>query len=30
VKAEVGSTGIDETDATGRLLSARIHEQLFS
>jgi NitT/TauT family transport system ATP-binding protein len=29
VKAEVRSGGVDERDATGRLLSARIHEQLF-
>ena len=29
VKAEVGSTGVDETDARGRLLSERIHAQLF-
>ena len=30
VKAEVRSSGIDEADAGGRLLSARIHDQLFS
>ena len=29
VKAEVRSSGTDETDAGGRLLSVRIHEQLF-
>ena len=30
VKAEVDSSGVDEADASGRLLSARIHDQLFS
>jgi NitT/TauT family transport system ATP-binding protein len=30
VKAEVRSSGIDEADAGGRPLSARIHDQLFS
>jgi NitT/TauT family transport system ATP-binding protein len=30
VKAEVRSSGVDERDETGRLLSARIHEQLFA
>jgi NitT/TauT family transport system ATP-binding protein len=30
VKGEVRSSGSDETDAGGRLLSARIHDQLFS
>jgi NitT/TauT family transport system ATP-binding protein len=29
VKAEVRSAGVDETDERGRLLSARIHDQLF-
>ena len=29
VKAEVQSGGVDERDASGRLLSARIHDQLF-
>jgi NitT/TauT family transport system ATP-binding protein len=29
VKAEVGSSGRDEPDGSGRLLSARIHEMLF-
>ena len=29
VKAEVASRGVDDADATGRPLSARIHEQLF-
>jgi len=30
VKAEVPCSGVDEPDAHGRLLSARIHEQLFA
>ena len=30
VKAEIPSTGVDETGGNGRLLSSRIHEQLFS
>jgi NitT/TauT family transport system ATP-binding protein len=30
VKAEVQSGGVDERDASGRLLSARIHDQLFA
>ena len=30
VKAEVHCSGVDERDAGGRLLSARIHDQLFS
>ena len=30
VKAEVRSSGVDEKDASGRLLSARIHDELFS
>ena len=30
VKSEVTSSGVDERDASGRLLSARIHEQLFT
>jgi NitT/TauT family transport system ATP-binding protein len=30
VKAEVRSSGVDERDERGRLLSARIHDQLFS
>ena len=30
VKAEISSSGQDETDATGRTLSARIHEVLFA
>jgi NitT/TauT family transport system ATP-binding protein len=30
VKAEVRSSGVDERDASGRLLSARIHDQLFA
>ena len=29
VKAEVTSTGVDVVDSSGRLLSARIHDQLF-
>jgi NitT/TauT family transport system ATP-binding protein len=29
VKAEIRSTGVDERDAGGRLLSTRIHDQLF-
>jgi len=29
VKAEVESSGVDVTDASGRLLSARIHDRLF-
>jgi NitT/TauT family transport system ATP-binding protein len=29
VKAEISSSGTDEADGTGRLLSARIHQQLF-
>src|SRR5687768_1123958 len=29
VKAEIRSSGIDVTDTSGRLLSARIHDQLF-
>jgi NitT/TauT family transport system ATP-binding protein len=29
VKAEVSSSGVDTADAGGRLLSARIHDQLF-
>ena len=29
VKAEVRSSGVDEADATGRPLSARIHDELF-
>jgi NitT/TauT family transport system ATP-binding protein len=30
VKAEVRSSGVDEADSSGRALSARIHDQLFS
>ena len=30
VKGEVASTGTDVADAAGRLLSARIHEELFA
>ena len=30
VKAEVRSTGVDQTDGNGRLLSTRIHDALFS
>jgi NitT/TauT family transport system ATP-binding protein len=30
VKAEIRSSGIDQTDRTGRLLWSRIHEELFS
>jgi NitT/TauT family transport system ATP-binding protein len=30
VKAEVRSSGVDETDASGKPLSARIHEELFA
>ena len=30
VKAEVQCSGVDEKDANGRLLSARIHDQLFA
>ena len=30
VKAEVRSSGVDEADATGRPLSARIHDELFA
>ena len=30
VKAEIPCSGLDETDASGRPLSARIHQQLFS
>ena len=30
VKAEVRSSGVDEADASGRPLSARIHDQLFT
>jgi NitT/TauT family transport system ATP-binding protein len=29
VKAEINSSGVDHADAGGRLLSARIHDQLF-
>jgi len=29
VKAEIRSTGVDETDGSGRLLSTRIHDRLF-
>ena len=29
VKGEISSTGVDKADAKGRLLSARIHDQLF-
>jgi NitT/TauT family transport system ATP-binding protein len=29
VKAEVTSSGVDVNDTSGRLLSARIHDQLF-
>ena len=30
MKPEIRSSGIDQTDRTGRLLSSRIHEELFS
>ena len=30
VKAEIRSSGVDEADGSGRLLSARIHDELFS
>ena len=29
VKAEINSSGVDHADASGQLLSARIHDQLF-